>query len=146
MYDPDIYDTLKFNRNTNKYEFEDVSLYNILSEKHQETLKNFSTNYRYIAKDFLEKYEVTINHYKTKGAIYPDSSVRWSTKDYEKISIPTTLSSKYQVGDILYFYVDAKQFAIDEQIHYMVTLTEDLLNCDINTLIKNADVIDPFKY
>ena len=63
-----------------------------------------------------------------------------------KISIPTTLSSKYQPGDILYFYIDEKQFAQDGQIHYMVTLTEDLLNCDINTLIKNADAVDPFKY
>ena len=146
MYDPAIYDTLKYNRNTNKYEFNDVLLYNILNQKNQETLKNFATNYRHITKEFLEKYEVTINHYKTKGAVYPDSSVRWSTKDYEKISIPTTLSSKYQPGDVLYFYIDEKQFAQDGQIHYMVTLTEDLLNCDINTLIKNADAFDPFKY
>ena len=146
MYDPSIAEAIELNPVTHKYEISDISLYNILDEKYQETLKNFSTNYRYIAKDFLEKYEVTINHYKTHGSIYPDSSVRWSSNDYEKISIPTTLSSNYQPGDILYFYVDQKQFAKDSQIHYMVTLTEDLMNCDVNTLIKNADMVDPFKY
>jgi hypothetical protein len=95
MYDPSIAEAMELNPITHKYEISDISLYNILDEKYQETLKNFSTNYRHIAKDFLEKYEVTINHYKTHGSVYPDSSVRWSSNDYEKISIPTTLSNKY---------------------------------------------------
>lgn len=146
MYDPSIAEAMELNPITHKYEISDISLYNILDEKYQETLKNFSTNYRHIAKDFLEKYEVTINHYKTHGSVYPDSSVRWSSNDYEKISIPTTLSHNYQPGDIIYFYVDQKQFAKDNQIHYMVTLTKDLMDCDVNTLIKNADIVDPFKY
>ena len=144
MYDPDITRALVLNNN--KYSFNEELLYNILEEKQQETLKEFSKNYRNIAKQFLEKYEVTINHYKNNGATLADSSVRWGTTDYEKISIPTKLSDKFQVGDILYFYVDEQQFAIDGQIHYMITLTEDLLNCDINTLIKKANAVDPFEY
>jgi hypothetical protein len=153
MYDPSIREALVLKTNRNapigqkyQYEFDDVSLYNILDAKGQKDLKNFSSNYRHVADEFLQKYEVTISHYKNNGTIYADSSVRWSSNDYEKVSIPTTLSEKYQPGDVLYFYIDKEKYNEDNQIQYMITISEDLLKCDINTLIKNAKIVNPFKY
>ena len=147
IYDPSIYSTIVYN-SSNNLEFDRPALYNILNdEKHkQQYLKNFANNYRNLAEDFLQKYEITINHYKNNGATIPDSSVRWSSSNYEKLSIPTTLSHNYKVGDVIYFYVDERQFNEDGKITYMVTITEDLLDCDINTLMKNAKIVDPFEY
>ena len=151
VYDPSIYSTIVLN-SSNNYEFDRPALYNILQEKDkyelrsEESLKDFANNYRHVAEDFLQKYEIVINHYKNHGASLPDSSVRWSSNNYEKISLPTTLSETFKPGDILYFYTDEKQFALDNKIKYMITLTEDMLNCDINTLLKNAKIIDPFEY
>lgn len=143
MYDPSIRSTL----DSTKEKFDMESVDSILASKQQETLKEFARNYKYITKDFINRYEITLQKYKVQGNIHADdAAIRWSANEEEKISVPTTLSGNYRVGDILYFYTDKQKFVEDGEIAYMVTLTEDLLKCDINTLIRNAKIVDPFKY
>lgn len=62
-----------------------------------------------------------------------------------QLFVPTTLKSKYQAGDVLYFYTNKNDFNLNYNILYMVVLTNNLLNCTPSQLIEAAQLVSPLE-
>jgi len=94
------------------------------------TINNSSTSK---ISEFNNYYNQPDQYYSNRAEVVvsnDQSRIYYSlNKDDTEIFIPFTLSSKYKVGDVLYFYTDTYQFANTNNIEYMVVITEDLLNC-----------------
>ena len=78
-------------------------------------------------------------------------NIFYSLNDTESsLFVPSTLSSYYKPGDVLYFYADSYAFNnISDQnyknIMYMVVLTEDLMGCTPLQLMSAAQLISPLE-
>lgn len=95
--------------------------------------------------DYINRYNQSKDHYKVLLETSMGLPIYYSLDDGDKtLFVPTTLSSKYKVGDILYFYIDETDFIIsNRKLKYMVVITEDLLHCTPMELINAAELVDP---
>ena len=64
----------------------------------------------------------------------------------DSVYVTDKLSSRIKSGDIIYFYTDRDEFAVDNMIHRMVYVTPELEGCDLDTLLASSAVTDPFSF
>lgn len=141
-------------KDENEYELNDFP---IIMEKIRQTNPDDIINMtdllavsKQVFRDAVRDYKVTLA--KNTDELIPDykdpekNVVIWYPGNVKQIKIPTTLSSDIGVGDIIYFYTDESVFSATSQIEYMVVITEELLNADIDKLISAANIVNPFEY
>jgi len=82
-------------------------------------------------KEYLDNIETNGNSSYAKAKITgPGLEVYYSLDPNDtSLFIPNKLKSEYKAGDVLYFYVDYDDFTNSYDILYMVSLTEEMLNC-----------------
>jgi len=73
-----------------------------------------------------------------------DIMVKWTSMDDGIIKVPTTLKDGFKEGDVIYFYLD-ESYDVTQSPDYMLVMTNNLMQCDMNTFIENATASDPLK-
>lgn len=112
-----------------------ISSYNILCKDgiipNGNPVKEF-----YTALDSKPTYKQDLDHHY----------VYWSLDENNKnIFIPTTLKPDIKVGDVLYFYTNESDYKEDHNLTYMVVISNEMIGCSLQQLIKSAQIIDPLK-
>lgn len=72
-------------------------------------------------------------------------NIRWIADEDNIITIPSYLSSKYKVGDIIYFYTDQQDYITSNMITNMIVITPELVGCGIDTFLSASKKTNPFE-
>lgn len=99
----------------------------------------------------IRDYTVTLQS-KTPQQLMPtDDRIVWHPGGAKVVKIPRSLSSDIHVGDVIYFYTDEVEFNTSDsenngKIKYMAVVTEEMVGCDLETLLAKKQLVDPFTY
>lgn len=123
----------------NDYDNNDLKDTEIVNRFYIDNICTNKTISSYPSEDYMNSLQ-TFDTQSFNGHVY------W-TKDSgaDQVFIPTTLKSDYKVGDTLYFYLSDSDFQKDQNILYMVVISENMIGCSQTQLMQFAQLTDPFK-
>ena len=87
-----------------------------------------------------------ILNWTTDTSTGPVDYLKYAAATKEKVIVPDRLSSRIKAGDVLYFYTNKELFEREEQIEYMVVVTEDIEQCTLDRLVDAAILVYPFTF
>lgn len=99
----------------------------------------------------IRDYTVTLKTHTPKELVPTDNRIVWHPGGAKVIKIPRALSTDIHAGDVIYFYTDETEFNTFDsdtngKIKYMAVISEDMVGCDLGTLLEKKQLVDPFTY
>ena len=131
-------------------------LFSIISNGESYTFSENNERYSGIYNSFEYGKDTSITHPSIEDiknyvnpsnpSIGPVDYLKYAENATDTTIVPDRLSSNIKAGDVLYFYTDKSSFAINNQIQYMVVITEALERCKYEQLVEAAVIVNPFTF